>query len=126
MTLKDICKKKRITQKELGAATGIAQSSISMYISGQKRPTYDTARKMANVLGITVEDLFVCLPNVDGKIEERQKALPLDADEQEELSFQERIVVSCMRKLSSKGQDVLVQTALNIVRRDEEEEMQRK
>ena len=58
MTLKDICKKKRITQKELGAATGIAQSSISMYISGQKRPTYDTARKMANVLGITVEDLF--------------------------------------------------------------------
>ena len=126
MTLKDICKKKRITQKELGAATGIAQSSISMYISGRKRPTYDTAHKMANVLGITVEDLFACLPNVDGKTEEPQKALPLDADEQEELSFQERIVVSCMRKLSSKGQDVLVQTALNIVRRDEEEEMQRK
>lgn len=68
MTIKDICKKKRITQKELGAATGIAQSSISMYISGRKRPTYDTARKMANVLGITVEDLFACLPNVDGKI----------------------------------------------------------
>ena len=126
MTLKDICKKKGITQKELGAATGITQSAISMYISGRKRPTYNTARKMANVLGITVEDLFACLPNVDGKIEEPQKALPLDADEQEELSFQERIVVSCMRKLSSKGQDVLVQTALNIVRRDEEEEMQRK
>ena len=125
MTLKDICKKKRITQKELSVATGITQSSISMYISGRKRPTYNTARKIANVLGITIEDFFALLPNAEGKTEEPQKALPLDADEQEELSFQERIIVSCMRKLSSKGQDVLVQTALNIVRRDEEE-MQRK
>ena len=123
MTLREICKEKEITQQELSESTGIAQSTISMYFTGRRRPSYPTAKKMASVLGITPQELFEGLP--DAAAEEEPKELLLDGNEGEDLTFQERIIVSCMRKLSPKAQDMLVQTAINIVRRDEEASKQK-
>ena len=118
MTLREICKEKEITQQELGELTGIAQSTISQYFRGKRRPSYATAKKIANALGVTTEIVFDGLP--DAPAEESPKGLLLEGNEGEDLTFQERVIVSCMRKLSAKAQDMLVQTALNIVRRDEE------
>ncbi len=58
MMIEAMRKKKRMTQAELAIAVGVTQPSISDYESGKKRPTIDTAKKLARALGCTVDDLL--------------------------------------------------------------------
>lgn len=51
-------KEKRLTQKELADAVGISLSSIGMYEIGQRTPSLHTAKKIADVLGAKIEDIF--------------------------------------------------------------------
>lgn len=58
MLIEAMKKQKRMTQTELAIAVGVTQPSISDYESGKKRPTIDTAKKLADALGCTVDDLL--------------------------------------------------------------------
>ena len=58
MLIEAMRKRKRMTQTELAIAVGVTQPSISDYESGKKRPTIDTAKKLADALGCTVDDLL--------------------------------------------------------------------
>ena len=58
MLIETMRKQKRMTQTELAIAVGITQPSISDFESGKKRPTIDTAKKLADALGCTVDDLL--------------------------------------------------------------------
>lgn len=58
MLIEAMRKQKRMTQTELAIAVGVTQPSISDYESGKKRPTIDTAKKLADALGCTVDDLL--------------------------------------------------------------------
>ena len=58
MLIEAMRKRKRMTQTELAIAVGVTQPSISDYDSGKKRPTIDTAKKLADALGCTVDDLL--------------------------------------------------------------------
>lgn len=49
--------KKGLTQRELGAAVGIAWSMISKYESGQSTPRLKILMRLADALGVTVENL---------------------------------------------------------------------
>lgn len=58
MLIEAMRKQRRMTQTELAIAVGVTQPSISDYESGKKRPTIDTAKKLADALGCTVDDLL--------------------------------------------------------------------
>lgn len=52
--LKEYRKRVGLTQSELGKLVGVAKSSISQYESGSREPDFETLKKFADVLGVTV------------------------------------------------------------------------
>lgn len=54
LKIKEMRKRKGLTQKQLGALCGIADSNIRKYENGQQNPKIETLRKIANALDISV------------------------------------------------------------------------
>lgn len=55
--IKELRKARKMTLRELSAATGIAIQTISRYELGQQKLPLDRAIKFAAVLGVKVEEL---------------------------------------------------------------------
>ena len=53
--VKSLMKKKNINQKELSALSGITESSISRYLSGDKSPRMDIVVNIAKALDVSVD-----------------------------------------------------------------------
>jgi transcriptional regulator with XRE-family HTH domain len=51
-------KRKKLTQKELGSRVGINNLKISRYERGETVPKADTLKKIAMVLGVSMEYLL--------------------------------------------------------------------
>ena len=49
---------KNITQSDLAEALGLTQGIISSWECGRNKPSLETARKLANALGCTLNKLF--------------------------------------------------------------------
>lgn len=56
--LKAIRKQRGMTQGELATLAGINRITIIKYESGKVDPTIESATKLANVLGVTVDELI--------------------------------------------------------------------
>ena len=54
LKIKEIRKKRGLTQKQLGALCGIADSNIRKYENGQQNPKIETLRKIAHALYVSV------------------------------------------------------------------------
>lgn len=54
--LKKVLQKKGMTQKELSVASGIIESSISLYINNARTPGLESYKKIVNAVG---EDFFL-------------------------------------------------------------------
>lgn len=50
---------KDITQRELAQRLGVADAAVSQWISGKSYPTLDTFVRVADILGVQVDDLIV-------------------------------------------------------------------
>lgn len=50
--------KKRYSQRALGEAVGVQDQTIANYEKSKHRPHPDTQRKLSEVLGVPVEELF--------------------------------------------------------------------
>jgi HK97 family phage major capsid protein len=57
-SLKDIRKKKGLTQKELADRLGVAQATISAWETGTNKPDMDTIIKLCTILQTTVDDML--------------------------------------------------------------------
>lgn len=57
-TMESLLKKKNITQKQLSIMTGITESAISRYISGDRVPRGVNLVKIANALDTTTDNLL--------------------------------------------------------------------
>ncbi len=57
-------KAKEIPQWKLGMSMGITPGFLSLIESGRRRPDPDLAQRLANYLGMEVEDLF---PSIGGQ-----------------------------------------------------------
>lgn len=57
LNLKRIRINKNMTQVELSDKTGITQQNISAYEQGKNIPLLDSAAKIADALGVTLDDL---------------------------------------------------------------------
>ncbi len=64
LRIKEVCKEKGITQKQLSELSGIAEVSLSKSINGN--PTIGTLEKIATALGVEVTELFSASSNVGG------------------------------------------------------------
>ena len=53
-----IRKDKSITQEQLAADTGLDRVAIANIETGKRRPTVTTIYRLANGLGVKIEDLF--------------------------------------------------------------------
>lgn len=72
--LKEVRTSKKITQVELEEKTGISQQMISRYESGEHYPQIDTAKVIADALGVTLDELVILKANHD-RVGERLKVL---------------------------------------------------
>ena len=57
--LREIRKSKSITQEELGEAVGVSGAAISYFENGYKTPKIDVAYRMAEFLGVKVDDFKI-------------------------------------------------------------------
>lgn len=58
MKLRELRKKAGLTLKEVGAAVGSAESTMSLYETGKRQPDFDTMKKIADYFGVTVDHLM--------------------------------------------------------------------
>lgn len=58
LKIRELRKKCGITMKELGAAIGAAESTISQYETGKRQPDYETLLKIAEFFGVTTDYLL--------------------------------------------------------------------
>ncbi|MFI3331828.1 MAG: helix-turn-helix transcriptional regulator [Rikenellaceae bacterium] len=56
LRIKEVCKEKGVTQKQLSELSGIAEVSLSKSINGN--PTIGTLEKIATALGVEITELF--------------------------------------------------------------------
>lgn len=56
--IKRIRKEKGLTQKELGELCGINEANIRKYENGKQNPKIETIRRIANALGVPLNDLM--------------------------------------------------------------------
>lgn len=57
--LREVRKTKKVTQVELAEKSGILQQNISNYETGFKSPTLDSAAKLADALGVSLDELVI-------------------------------------------------------------------
>lgn len=57
---KDLRRNAGITQVELGRLLGVKQSSISNWETGASRPDIEKTAKIAEVLGVTTDEVIDC------------------------------------------------------------------
>lgn len=60
MTLKECREKRGLSQTELAVRVGLKQTTISQYENGSRKPKLSMAKKLASILGITLDE-FVSL-----------------------------------------------------------------
>lgn len=61
MTLKQLRVKKGLSQIELGNKVGLKQTTISQYENGSRKPPLPMAKKLADALEVTLDDIFCSL-----------------------------------------------------------------
>ena len=57
MRIQEIRKGKGIKQKELADKLGIAENTLSQYETGSREPDIETTKRIANELGVSVDEL---------------------------------------------------------------------
>lgn len=55
--VRDLRLKRRATQEDIAAGAGITAATLSLIERGQANPTWDTARKLATALGVSMNEL---------------------------------------------------------------------
>lgn len=58
LRIKEIAKIKGLTLRAVAAGVGVSPQYLSAYISGRVAPSFTMLEKLANVLGVSVAELF--------------------------------------------------------------------
>lgn len=58
INMRALRKQRKMTMKDLGLAVGVSESTISLYETGKHDPDIDVIIKIADVLGVTLDELF--------------------------------------------------------------------
>lgn len=58
LTLKNLRKKKGITQKKLASLLNVSEGTVSRYESNQVYPPFETVRAISVILGVLADELY--------------------------------------------------------------------
>lgn len=58
LRIKELCKMRGLTLRDLALKVGISQNSISCIVSGKQKPSFDTLEKLAECLSVEIPELF--------------------------------------------------------------------
>lgn len=58
MRLRELRKQSGLTMKQVGAAVGVAESTMSLYESGKRQPDFNTMKRIADYFCVTVDYLM--------------------------------------------------------------------
>ena len=58
MLLRELRKQRGLTMKELGEKIGVSESTISLYETGRRSPSYEILLKIAEYFGVSVDYLL--------------------------------------------------------------------
>ena len=58
MRLAEILHERKQTQRDLAAGIGMTEANVNLIINGKITPRLDTAQKIAQFLGLTIEEIF--------------------------------------------------------------------
>lgn len=61
MSLRELRKNKGLSQVELSEISGIRQSTLSQYENGSRKPSMSKAKKLADALNMSLDDIFLLL-----------------------------------------------------------------
>ena len=67
MTIRNLRKKRHLTQKELSIMSDIGRASIARYENGTRSPSMATAKRLAIALGCTIDELMADADTVPAK-----------------------------------------------------------
>ena len=56
--LKELMESKSITQAELAVVAGVSEAGMSYFVRGVKQPSLAVAKRIADKLGVTVDELL--------------------------------------------------------------------
>lgn len=97
-----------LTQKELGGRMGVSDASIAQYESGQRKPKIDTLRRIADALGVGVDELMC-----EEEISTHVNALLSDY---ENFSIPEALIISTFRSLNLDGKEYVLRAVETVGR----------
>lgn len=75
MRIRELRKAKKVTMKELGNMIGVAESTMSLYETGKRKPDPETLSRLADYFNVSVDYLL-------GRNEEQPQAALSPADRQ--------------------------------------------
>ena len=67
MNLKELLKRNNLTQREFGEKMGVVQTAVSNWCKGANRPPSSKIREMANVLGVSSEEILNAIEETNRK-----------------------------------------------------------
>ncbi|MEW9675272.1 helix-turn-helix transcriptional regulator [Lentibacillus sp. L22] len=56
--IKEIRLQKKMKQKDIALSTGLSMPAISLYENGKSTPSMNSAFKISQALGVTIDELF--------------------------------------------------------------------
>lgn len=71
--LKEYRARLQVNQQEMGELAGTSRQTISQIERGDYAPSVTLALKLAQVCGVTVEDIFTYVPEADAAQEDARK-----------------------------------------------------
>ena len=60
MTFKELRTKKKITQQKISKMLGLDQTTVSKWETGSSKPDIIMTTKLAEVLGVTTDEVIAC------------------------------------------------------------------
>lgn len=100
-----------LTQAELASKVNISQKSISKYERNERRPSYETLTKMADLFNVDV-DYLICRTNERKKMHDKN----IFNDEHGGITEREKKLIRVFRELNEDNQDILIGKAKELVK----------
>lgn len=94
MTLKDLRKRAKLTQKELAKKLGYEQTIVSMWENGTREPNNQTLIDLSQIFDCSVDELLGC-----HSIQQKQ---PEQIEPEEELTKEQKECVKILKTLPPK------------------------
>ena len=107
--LQQLLEKNDISQRELAKKVGVSEVTISRYMSGERNPRIEIARKIAEVFGVTTDYLL-------GGADEKQAAESAETAREKKLKeFLEMMVVGLREKGVIGSDEELTKEAMELL-----------